>query len=89
MQFTWNDWNIDHLAEHGVLPADAEAVVRRARSPYPQARPDNKFLVWGQDRGGRWLQVIFVEDELAEAIYVIHARPLTPREQRQLRRRRR
>ena len=36
MEFRWNEWNIDHIAEHGVRPEEAEAVVRNAKSPYPR-----------------------------------------------------
>ena len=47
---------------------------------------EDKWLVWGKGRGGRFLQVVFVLDE-DETIYVIHARPLTDREKRRYRRR--
>ena len=39
MEFRWNDWNIEHLAKHGVDLDEAELVVSQARSPYPVARP--------------------------------------------------
>ena len=86
MDFRWNDWNAEHLADHGVGPAEAEAVVREARRPYPLHREDDKWLVWGRGRGGRLLQVVFVIDE-DNAIYVIHARPLTEREKHRYRKR--
>jgi hypothetical protein len=28
MEFRWNAWNIEHIAEHGVTPEEAEAVVQ-------------------------------------------------------------
>ncbi|MCI0381165.1 MAG: hypothetical protein L0215_26570 [Gemmataceae bacterium] len=87
MEFRWNDWNIEHIAEHGVAPEDAERVIRGAKNPYPRRVEDEKWLVWGQDKGGRYLQVIFVMDD-EESIFVIHARPLTDREKHRLRRRR-
>src|SRR6476646_8721868 len=46
--FCWNDWNVGHIAEHGVSPDEAEVVVRGARPPFPRDRGDGKFLVWGQ-----------------------------------------
>ena len=83
--FRWNDWNVDHIAEHGVTPEEAEIVVLRSRSDEVQFAGDGKYLVWGRGRGGRFLQVIFVRDE-DEVCYVIHARPLTTKEKRRFRR---
>jgi uncharacterized DUF497 family protein len=79
--FRWNDWNIEHIAEHGVAPEEAEAVIENARPPYPQAREDDKWRVAGRGHGGRWLQVIFIFDP-DDTAYVIHARPLTDREKK-------
>lgn len=85
MEFRWNDWNIEHLAKHGVDPDEAEHVLTQARAPYPMSRSDDKYLVWGSGRADRLLQVIFVLDDDA-TVFVIHARPLTDRERRQFRR---
>jgi hypothetical protein len=52
MEFRWIDWNINHVADHGVEPQEVEDVMRAARPPYPQSRPDNKFMVWGRGSGG-------------------------------------
>jgi hypothetical protein len=60
MIFSWNDWNVDHIAAHGVTPAEAEHVVRRAEPPYPKELPGDKLLVWGRTPAGRYLQVVFV-----------------------------
>ena len=87
MQFRWIDWNRDHVAEHGVDPAEAEMIVRQARPPFPQQVGDDKLLVVGQGSGGRLLQVIYILDP-DDTIFVIHARPLTDREKRRYRRRR-
>jgi uncharacterized DUF497 family protein len=85
MQFRWNDWNIEHIAAHGVDPEEAESVVGGASPPYPLWRPDDKWLVWGRGVGGRPLQVVFVLDADG-SVFVIHARPLTEREKRRYRR---
>jgi uncharacterized DUF497 family protein len=86
MDFRWNDWNVEHIAEHRVSPEEAESVVRAARRLYPRKIQEDKWLAWGQGTGGRLLQVIFVMAD-DETIYVIHARPLTEREKRRHRRR--
>ena len=79
MDFRWNQWNIEHLAKHGVDPEEAEEVVRTATGPYPRRIGEDKLLVWGPGRGGRLLRVIFVLDDDGTA-FVLHGRPLTSRE---------
>jgi len=82
VEFRWNDWNLDHATRHGVAPLEAEAIVRRGPARHAG---DNKYRVRGRGVGGRWLQVIYVIEQNRQ-IYVLHARPLTDREKRQLRR---
>ena len=88
MEFRWNEWNIDHIAKHGVSWEEAEMVVRGARKPFPRKIEDEKWLAWGRGQGGRFLQVIFVVDP-EETVYVIHAQPLNEQEKRRLRRKQR
>ena len=85
MDFRLNDWNVAHIAQHGVSVQEAEAVVRLARNPYPRKRPNEKWYVAGRGNGGRIIQVVFIEDEDG-SLYVIHARPLTEMEKRRWRR---
>ena len=87
MDFRWIEWNIDHLAKHGIAPEEAEEVVLGASGPYPRRIGGQKLAVWGPGRGGRLLQVIFVLDDDGTA-FVIHARELTDREKRIHRRKR-
>ncbi len=82
MDFRWNEWNIDHIGQHGMAPTEAEQVVRNG---LPLYRGDGKYLVQGRGDGGRWVQVIYVVDEDG-TLYVIHARPMTDREKRRRRR---
>ena len=88
MRFRWNQWNVWHVAKHGVQPQEAELVVRRASRPFPRKIEEDKWLVWGQGHGGRFLQVIYVLDP-DETIYIIHCRPLNGAEKRRYRRGRR
>ena len=85
MQFRWIDWNLDHIAEHGVDREEAEMVVRNARRPFPRKIGDEKWIVIGRGRGGRFLQVIYLADP-DKTIFVIHARPIDDREKRRLQR---
>ena len=86
MEFRWIDWNRDHIAEHGVDPDEAEMVVRLARPPYPRKIEEDKWLVMGRGRGGRFLQVIYVVGS-DKTVFIIHARPISEREKRRYRRR--
>jgi uncharacterized DUF497 family protein len=88
MDFRWNQWNIEHLDNHGVDPGEAEDVVRGAERPFPRRIGEDKWLVWGRGRGGRLLQIIFVVDHDG-TLFVIHGRELTEREKRLRRRKRR
>jgi uncharacterized DUF497 family protein len=85
VEFRWNEWNEEHAARHGITPEEAEDVVRSARAPFPLVQNDEKYLVWGPGTGGRLLQVVFVIDP-DDAVFVIHARPLTDAEKRRYRR---
>jgi uncharacterized DUF497 family protein len=58
--FIWDDGNTAHIAKHGITRAEAEFVVSKAKAPYPSYEGDNKWLVRGQTRAGRYIQVIYV-----------------------------
>lgn len=85
MDFRWIPWNLAKVANHGVTPEEAEAVILSARRPYPRRVHDGRMLVLGPATGGRLLQVVYLLDGSA-AIFVIHARPLTEREKHRYRR---
>jgi len=86
MQFRWIDWNIEHIAQHGIAPEDAEWVVCHPASGYPR-KHRGALVVWGRTAAGRWLQVAFSRDEDAagNVVFVFHARPLTSKEKRRIR----
>ena len=86
MRFRWNQWNLEHVTEHGVTPAEAESVVLRAGRLQRFRRGDDKWAVWGRGVGGRLLQVVVLLEE-DDTVYIIHARPLNEREKTLLRRR--
>jgi uncharacterized DUF497 family protein len=85
MLFRWIEWTIEKVTSHGVWPSEADEVVAGARRPYPRRAQDGRWLVSGPTKQGRLLQVVYLIDPNGTA-FVIHARPLTDREKRQLRR---
>jgi len=88
VNFRWNEWNLDHVSEHGLDQDEVEEVASTPTTPYPEYLGEGKWTVRGQTRDGRYLQVIYVHDP-DDTVYVIHSRPLTETEKRRLRRRRR
>lgn len=87
-KFRWTEWNDEHIGTHGVSRWEAESVVESPDRSYPRHIGDDRFIARGQADSGRYLQVIYVFDP-EDAVFVIHARPLTDREKKQLRRSRR
>ena len=87
MIFRWIEWNIEKVTSHGAWPEEAEEVVSGASRPYPRRAQDGRWLVWGPTSRGRFVQVVYLLDPDG-TVFVIHARPLTDREKRRLRRRR-
>lgn len=87
MDCRWNEWNVAHVARHGVTPEEAEEALSETRAPFPRRTGGDEWLTWAPARSGRLLQVVFVLDR-RECVFVIHARPLTERERRLFRRRR-
>jgi uncharacterized DUF497 family protein len=86
IEFRWTAWNLEKCEKHRVSPIDVEAVVRRAKPPYPEQIDDGKWLVWGATAFGMYLQVIYLLDP-DRTIFVIHAMPLSEKQKRQYRRR--
>jgi len=86
-EFRWNEWNLEHATRHGISAEEAESIVNSTRAPFPEQIGDEKLLVMGRGKGGRFVQVIYVLDEDG-TVYVIHARPLTESQKKRLRRRR-
>jgi uncharacterized DUF497 family protein len=86
--FRWIEWNIRKVESHGLSVAEVEYVVNSARRPYPKPIGNEKWLVIGPTPSGKVIQVIYLID-LTQTIFVIHARPLTLKERRSRRRRRR
>jgi len=84
-EFRWNAWNINHIAEHGVSPEEAEYVVRHPARSYPRHNRNHSKLVLGRTEEGVYLQVAYAVDPAPEStLFVFHARPLTEREKRRL-----
>ena len=88
-EYRWNNWNVDHIAAHGVTPHEAQEVVDHARDGYPRFVGDGKWLVHGRTLDGRSLRAIYVVDPIdphdpdqLRRYFVIHAMPIIRRRKR-------
>jgi hypothetical protein len=52
VEFRWNEWNEEHLARHGVVPEEAEEVIRGTRHPFPLVHGDERYFVWALHPAG-------------------------------------
>ena len=82
-RFWWDDENIEHIANHGVEPFEAEAVIASASLLRKAGR--GKYVAYGQTDDGRYLLVVFAPKE-QERLRVVTARDMTPGEKRNFRR---
>ena len=78
---------LPHIYDHGVLEHEVEEVMRRKGEDYP-ARGDSR-LKMGQTNAGRYLQVIYVPDEVDDGLFVVTAFDMTEKRKKAFRRRQR
>lgn len=75
----WDDWNVVHIARHGVTPDDVEEVCQGdylVRQTY-----EGRFLVIGPNASGNLLSAVLAPE--GEGIYyVVTARPAAKQERR-------
>lgn len=82
-KFWWDDHNIEHIADHGVEPYEAEEVI--ANQPRLKRVGDGKYLAYGQTDAGRYLLVVFAPKS-EQRIGVVTSRDMTQTEKRAFRR---
>lgn len=85
----WIDPETDlpHIFDHGVTEEEVRQLLNRAGEEFPGS--DESRIRLGQTGAGRYLQVVYVPDEVGDGIFVITAYDLTPKAKRAYRRRQR
>jgi len=81
-RFWWDEQNIEHIANHGVEPFEAEQILANAHLIRKADR--GKYVAYGQTFAGRYLMVVFARKEQGR-IRIVTARDMTPSEKRNLR----
>ncbi len=78
-EFEWDEANINHIANHGIEPEEAEEVLRNR--PVLRRSHSGRYVSIGKTDVGRYLAVIFEMKEMSVA-RVVTARPATDTERR-------
>jgi len=73
----WDDWNIDHIQQHGVEPDEVEEAL--TNRPFFRKAREGKHFAFGQTDSGRYLTVIFAHRGQGRA-YPISARDSNEKE---------
>jgi len=78
---------LPHIFDHRVTEEEVEQVLSRTGEEFPGR--DSSRIRLGQTEAGRYLQVVYVPDNVGEGAFVVTAFDLTPKAKRALRRRQR
>ena len=78
---------LPHIYGHGVTETDVERVLRRPGEDGPSS--GNSRQAVGQAKGGRYLRVVYVPDDIGDSVFVVTAYPLAGRELKAYRKRKR
>ena len=77
--FDWNDWNLEHIARHGLEPHEVETACRGEKVVL-RGR-EGRYLLYGRTGAGRYLFVVAAVQG-GGRIHVITARDMTQQERR-------
>ena len=83
--FDWDDWNVNHVARHGLEPHEVEAVCRS--DIFVRRGREGCYLIYGRTSAGRYLTVV-LRSRGQGVGRVITARDMTDNERRLYHRRR-
>ena len=85
----WDDWNVEHIAGHGITVAEVEKVCHAGQPLVRRAGVTRygliRYHVYGQTTSGRYLFIV-LDDEAAGVFYTVTAREMTEREKQLFRR---
>jgi len=90
-ELIWDEWNVEHIADHGVEPEEVEDVCTSRRRLVLRIglskRGLKRYQVFGPTDSGRLLTIILDRVQPGQ-FYVVTARDMTEREKRRYRGRR-
>ena len=77
----WNEWNINHIDRHNVIPDEVEEVVFSRSARIRKGRDKGIFYIFGQTYAGRYLFIV-VRDFGRGTAKPVTARDMHPRERK-------
>ena len=78
--FNWDEWNVEHIARHGIEPHEAEAACRSEGAVVRRSR-EGRYVVYGRTGAGRYVLVV-LRSQAQGVARIITARDMTERERR-------
>ena len=85
-EYDWDDINIEHIAQHGVIPQEVEEAC--FNQPLVMRLGRNRHLVYGRSDSGRYLFIVAI-DKGKGLVRIISARNMSKSERRLYNRKRR
>ena len=79
--------DLPHIYDHGVTEEEVRQVLSRSGEEFTGS--DRSRIRLGQTGAGRYLQVVYVPDDVGDGFFVVTAYDLTPKAKRGYRRRQR
>jgi hypothetical protein len=80
-RFWWDELNVEHIADHGVEPYEAEEVIYD--NPFVVRAGKDRYAAYGQTDSGRYLLVVYALKS-HQRLRVVTARDLTSAERKRL-----
>lgn len=77
-RLVWDEWNIEHIARHGVNPREAEDVCRG--NPVVQKGHSGRLAVFGPTPEGKIITVVIDPEGETGVYYPVTARPSSRKE---------
>jgi uncharacterized DUF497 family protein len=75
----WDQWNISHIAHHGVEQAEVEELLEG--NPQIRKSRTGSYVLYGQSEAGRYL-IVVIAPRSQGMVYVITARDMSDREKK-------
>lgn len=77
-QLLWDEWNIDHIARHNVVPAEVRTALSDPDAVFIKAKQVRVMILGRADT--RLLATVLNEQEASGVYYVITARDMSKKE---------
>ncbi|MCA9962689.1 MAG: BrnT family toxin [Anaerolineales bacterium] len=78
IELLWDDWNIEHIARHDVVPDEVELSLTDEHAVFLKAK-ENRVMVLGR-AGDRLISTVMNEQATKGQYYVITARDMSKKE---------